>query len=358
MEDNKDEITQAEIVEKELSPEEAKDKKIKNLISLTILLGGLLVGSLFVDVAQMVRGGGFSQKILNQSDVFTLNGKTWVAYEEPLVKVQVLTDDTCEKCNPEETVVVLKKEMPTILTEKVDINSEAGKNLAEKFNVKSIPAFIFSKDIEQSALLAQAQAVFEQKDDQYLLNSSAVGLPVGKYLEMPTIGENDIVVGSRDAKVRVIEYSDFQCPYCKQMHDSVIAPMLKEYGDKVAYVYKHLPLNFHPQAQNSALASECANEQGKFLAYANKLFATQAEWGKTEGTQSFKNYARQIGLNASQFNQCMDSNKYADKITANAQEAQSFRISGTPGTFLNDQFNGGVVPYASFKQSIDAELAK
>ena len=228
----------------------------------------------------------------------------------------------------------------------------------EKFNIRTIPAFIFSKDIEETALFAQAQSVFEQKDNQYLLDSAAVGLPVGKYTETPTIDEGDIVVGSRDAKVKVIEYSDFQCPYCKQMHESVISPMLKEYGDKIAYVYKHLPLNFHAQAQNSALASECANEQGKFVAYADKLFAEQAQWGATQGTQSFKNYARQLGLNASQFNQCMDSNKYGDKIEADAQEAQSFGVSGTPGTFVNDQFNGGVVPYESFKASIDAELAK
>lgn len=358
MDNQKNEINPAEIVEKELSPEEAADKKIKNLISLSILLAGLLVGSLFVDVAQMVRGGGFSQKILNKSDVFSLNGRTWVAYDEPLVKIQVLTDDTCEACQPDEAILGLKREMPTILTEKVDVSSDAGKELLEKFNIKTIPAFIFSKDIEQSALFAQAQSVFEEKDGQYLLNSAAVGLPVGKYTEIPSIGENDIVIGSRDAKVKVIEYSDFQCPYCKQMHETVVAPMLKEYGDKIAYVYKHLPLNFHPQAQNAALAGECANEQGKFVAYANKLFASQTEWGATQGTQSFKNYARQIGLNASQFNQCMDSNKYADKINDNTQEAQDFGISGTPGTFVNDQFNGGVVPYASFKQSIDAELAK
>jgi len=342
----------------EMKTKEVTDKKIKNLISLAILLGGLFVGSLFVDVAQMVRGGGFSQKVLNSSDVFNLNGKTWVAYEEPLIKVQVLTDDSCEACKPDQAIVGLKRELPTILTEKVDINSESGKKLAEQTEVRAIPAFVFSKSIEETSLFVQAQSVFEEKNGQYLLNSSAVGLPVGKYLETPVIGEGDIVIGSRDAKVKVIEYSDFQCPYCKQMHEVTISPMLKEYGDKIAYVYKHLPLNFHPQAENAALAGECANEQGKFLAYADKLFATQADWGKTEGTQSFKSYARQIGLNASQFNQCMDSNKYKDKITADAQEAQSFGISGTPGTFVNDQFNGGAVPFASFKKAIDAELAK
>lgn len=358
MEEKKEEAATAEIVEKELTVEETKDKKIKNLISLSILLAGLLVGSLFVDVAQMIRGGGFSQKILNKSDVFSLNGKTWVAYEEPLVKIKVLTDDTCEKCAPDQAILGLKRELPTILTEKVDVSSDEGKALVGTFNIRTIPAFIFSKNIEDTALFAQAQAVFEQKGDQYLLDSAAVGLPVGKYTETPQIKDGDITVGPKDAKVKIVQFSDFQCPFCKQMHETVVAPMLKEYGDKVQFVFKHLPLSIHPQAQNAALASECANEQGKFVAYADKLFAAQAEWGKTEGTQTFKNYARQSGLNASQFNQCMDSNKYAEKINADTQEAQSFGISGTPATFLNEQFSGGVVPYASFKQSIDEELAK
>lgn len=357
-EQKKDEILAGDI-KKEISLEEVKDKKIKNLISLSILLGGLFVGSLFVDIAQIVRGGGFSQKILNESDVFSLDGKTWVAYQEPLIKLQILTDDTCENCSPEEAIIGLKRELPTILTEKVDVKSENGKKLIEKFGIKSIPAFVFGKDIEKAALFAQAQSVFEQKDDQYLLNSAAVGLPVGKYMETPKIKDGDLIIGNKDAKVKVIEYSDFQCPYCKQMHETIVAPMLKEYGDKIAYVYRHLPLNFHAQAQNAALASECANEQGKFSAYADKLFATQEEWGGKEGTINFKNYARQLGLNSTQFNQCVDSNKYADKIAADAREAQELGISGTPGTFLNDQFtNGAISSYETFKKSIDAELSK
>ena len=340
----------------ELSPEKQQEKKMKNLISLSILLAGLFVGSLFVDVAQLVRGGGFSQKILNRSDVFSLDGRTWVAYDEPLVKIQVLTDDACQECQPDEAILGLKREMPTVLTEKVDVNTEEGKQLLEKFGVRTIPAFIFSKNIEETTLFAQASQVFEKKDNKYLLDSAAVGLPVGKYTVTPEITDQDIVIGSRDAKVKIVEFSDFQCPYCKQMHESVISPMLKEYGDKIAYVYKHLPLDFHAQAQNAALAGSCAHEQGKFVAYADKLFAEQAQWGATTGTQSFKNYARQLGLDSAQFNQCLE--KYEEKVNSDVAQVQQFGVAGTPGTFVNNQFKNGVVPYESFKASIDEELAK
>jgi len=110
--------------EVEETEEEKKDKKIKNLISAIILLAGLFVGSLFVDVAQMVRGGGFSERALKSTDVFSSGGKTWVAYSEPLVKVQVISDDTCEACKPDEVLIGLKQALPTISNEKIDFNSE------------------------------------------------------------------------------------------------------------------------------------------------------------------------------------------------------------------------------------------
>lgn len=342
----------------ELSPEEAAKKKIKNLISLSILLGGLFAGSLFVDVVQLVRGNGFSQRMLDKADVFNSNGKTWVAFEDPIVKVQVLTDDTCEACKPDEAIVGLRREIPTMLTEKVEINSDKGKEMQKNLGIKAIPAFVFSKDIESTTLFEQAQTVFDKKNDSYVLNSVAVGLPIGKYTESPTISENDAMVGNKDAKVKIVEFSDFQCPYCKQMHETVIKSMLKEYGDKISFVFKHMPLSFHPQAENAALAGACSNEQGKFIQYADKLFATQAVWGKTTGTQSFKNYAVQLGLNSKQFNECLDSGKYKDQIKADTEQAKSFGISGTPATFINDQVQNGLVKYDAFKTVIDQELAK
>ena len=154
MEENKDSMEQ-EVSSDETVQVDAKDKKIKNLISLAILLGGLLIGSIFVDVVQLVRGGGFSQRVLNKTDVFALDGKTWVAYEEPIVKVQVLNDEQCEECKVDDALLGLRRIVPTIMTEKVDINSEAGKKLAEKTGVKTLPAFIFSKDVEKTDLFAQ-----------------------------------------------------------------------------------------------------------------------------------------------------------------------------------------------------------
>lgn len=346
------------LLEEPKKEEDEKSKKIKNLISAVILLAGLFIGSLFVDVAQMVKGKGFSQSVLNKIDVFNLDGKTWVAYTDPIIKVQVISDDSCEACNPDEALVWFRRVIPTILPEKIDANSGEGKNILKKFGIKSIPALVFAKDVDTTDFYKQAGILFNEKEGSFVLQTAELGLEVGKYVEIPEIAENDIQIGSRDAKVKVIEFSDFQCPYCRAFQLNTIQKIIKDYGDKILFVYKNLPLDFHPQAENAAQAAECANEQGKFTLYSDKLFASQDDWGKSSGTQNFKNYAVQLGLNATQFNKCLDDNKFQDKISGDIEEAKEFGISGTPAVFVNDQFKAGAVGYDDIKKIIDEELAK
>lgn len=334
-----------------------KDKKIKNLLSAVILISGLFIGSLFVDMSQLLSGGGFSLKNLSKTEIFESNGKTWVAYSEPLVNVKVITDEQCEKCNPAEPLVWLRRVAPTISAQKVEFSSEEGQGLIEKFGIKTLPAFIFSQAIDKTEFFAQAQALFVQKDDQFELKTQELGLAPGKYLDLPQIKEGDPIFGKKDSPVQMIVFSDFQCPYCKLFHQTLRQAM-KIYGNRVAFGYKHLPLSFHAQAENAALASECANEQGKFWEYGDKLFASQSEWSVTSGTQKFKDYARIMGLKTGEFNQCLDSKKYQDKIDADKAEASGFGISGTPASFINSQFNNGVVSLEQLKAALDLELAK
>lgn len=333
-------------------------KKIQNLISAIIILAGLFVGSLFVDVAQMVKGKGFSQKVLDKVDVVQQEGKTWVAYTDPVVNVKVVSDEGCEECAPDEALVWLRRVIPTILPEKVDVNSEKGKNLLENAGVKFIPAFIFSKEITETDIFQQAAVLFEEKDEMFVLRAEEIGLPIGKYVEAPEVSDDDIQIGNKNAKVKVIEFSDFQCPYCRAYHTSTINKVIEEFGDQILFVYKHLPLDFHAQAENAALAAECANEQGKFMAYANSLFENQNDWGESEGTQSFKTMATRAGLNGVQFNGCLDEKKYADKIEKDKEQASLFGVSGTPATFINDQFKSGVVEFEDLKKTIEEELQK
>lgn len=336
---------------------DGKDKKIKNLISLVILLGGLFIGSLFVDISQFISGSGYSQKNLNKSDVFETKDKTWVAYNEPVVLVSVISDDNCEECDPSEPLVWLKRVLPTVSAGKVDFDSEQGKKMIADFNIKTLPAFIFDKNVDKTDLYVQADPLFQANGDKYVLNMQGLGLPVGKYLETPKINEGDATFGKMDAKVKIVVFSDFQCPYCKLFYKT-LRDTMKNYQDKVAFSYKDLPLDIHPQAEGASLAAQCALEQNKFWEYADVLYAKQSEWGGTKDTASFKTYARTTGLDSSQFNKCLDDKKYQFKIDADMKEAQDFGIGGTPTVFINDKVESGVVDAEDFKKLIEEELNK
>lgn len=170
-----------------------------------------------------------------------------------------------------------------------------------------------------------------------------------------SVGENDHVRGNPDARVLLVEYSDFECPFC-QRHHPTMQSILQKYGDQVAWVYKHFPLSFHPQAMPAALASECAAEQGKFWEFADAVFERQEDM-KTRGAQFFNDLAGQLGLNSDQFKTCFDSQKYQAKVNADMAEGQANGATGTPATFVNGILISGAVPQAQLEQVIDRELA-
>lgn len=332
-------------------------KKMQNLISLCILLAGLLIGSLFVDIAQLVTGSGFSRHAIENTDVLEASGRTWVAYGDPSVDLIVLTDSSCENCDPARALSWIRRVMPTTIARSVEYDSEEGRRLALDENIAALPAFLFSERVKKTAFYGQAGSLFTQATALHTLDMTRIGETPEKFLRLPEVAGDDISLGSDTAEITVIEYSDFQCPYSKLFHSSV-QKMLKEYPNDVRFIYKHLPLSFHPQAENAALASECAHEAGKFEAYGNMLFAKQDEWSKTSGTSKFKGYARMLGMDSRKFNACLDTKKYAEKVKSDSQEAGNFGISGTPGTFLNDQFINGAISYDELKAKIDALLAK
>lgn len=342
-----------------MTAEERKDKQIKNLAALAIVLGGLFLGSLFVDVFQLFAGRGYSERALKKADVVEMAGKTWVAYADPKVTVKVLTDtENCENCDPDQALLALRRVMPTLEAKEVDIDTTDGKSLREGADVISVPAFFFAPEVEKTSIFAQAEPLFQkQESGWYFLDASKLGLPAGKYLSLPEVTDGDMVWGNKDAKVKIVEYSDYQCPFCRALHTE-LKPLLQEYKDKVLYVYKHYPLPFHAQAESAALATACANDQGKFFEYGDLLFQKQDEWGKTTGVGSFKTYARTLGLNAATFNECLDSKKHLEKVNADKAEGEKFGISGTPGTFVGGTFFGGAVGADQLKTAIDAELAK
>jgi protein-disulfide isomerase len=171
---------------------------------------------------------------------------------------------------------------------------------------------------------------------------------------VPPVTADDHVKGNADAKVTLIEYSDFQCPYCLR-HKGTTDQIIKDYGDKVRLVFRQFPLtSIHPEAEKAAEASECAAEQGKFWEMYEKIFADN-EAG-TMSVAKWKEEAKNLKLNTSKFNDCLDSGKYSNKISQQAADGSAAGVEGTPATFVNGELVSGALPYDQFKQIIDGKL--
>jgi len=175
-----------------------------------------------------------------------------------------------------------------------------------------------------------------------------------------TVSADDHIRGAKNPKVLLVEYSDFQCPYCQRFHPTMVQ-ILANYPNDVATVYRHFPLSFHQNAQISAEASECAGEQNKFWELSDLMF----EKGQSDGTglnkADLKQYAKDLGLNTSKFNDCLDTNKMKDKVAKDYSSGTAAGISGTPGTIMiapdgTQRLISGAVPYDQIKSLIDSVL--
>ncbi|MFH0804589.1 MAG: thioredoxin domain-containing protein [Patescibacteria group bacterium] len=163
---------------------------------------------------------------------------------------------------------------------------------------------------------------------------------------------DDHVRGDSTAAVTLVAYSDFQCPYCSAVNPT-IEKVLADYPGQVRLVFRHFPLSFHENAQKAAEASECASVQGKFWEMHDKMFANQSKLTIAD----LKGYAKELGLNATKFNSCLDDGTYASKVQTDETQGGQYGVNGTPATFVNGTLISGAVPYAQFKAAVDSALA-
>jgi len=157
--------------------------------------------------------------------------------------------------------------------------------------------------------------------------------------------------GPANAPVEIVEFSDFQCPYCLAAHPTV-KRVLDTYGDRIHLVYRHFPLPNHPNAHPAAEAAQCANEQGQFWPYHDRLFATPGKLSDADLKQS----AAELRLDTARFNACVDSHKYKDLVDADVKAGQDAGVSGTPAFFINGRELTGAQPFEAFRRIIDEEL--
>lgn len=200
-----------------------------------------------------------------------------------------------------------------------------------------------------SASTVTAQTAADQASDAVAQAAVTPEQRVRRY-DIPI--ENAYFIGPADAPITIVEFSDYQCPFCRRWHDQVYEPLLAAYPGKIKLVYRHLPLtSIHPDAMSAAEAAMCAGEQGAYWKYHDRLFSSE-----TLGTSTYLQYAEDLGLNMTKFEACLTDHKYQQTIQTDSDFAINLGINSTPTFFINGLAVVGAQPLDVFKQVIDKEL--
>jgi len=292
--------------------------------------------------------------------------------EEPSVALTVVTDDSCGQiCDASLLIKTFESQVfPTTKTRVVDYSTEEGKKLVEDLGITILPAFIYGPNVTKTDNYANAEPIFNVVGKNYIVKMETIPSQISprglRNLHAPKPGKSDHVKGTGSAALNIIEFGDFQCPYCAEFEgvdavpqldtdkDKIVSSIVKDYVEtgKANFYFKHFPLSFHSHAQKAAEAAECAGEQGKFWEYHDVLFKNQ----NALDVDSLKKYAADLGLNADQFNKCLDTDKYLEKVQNDLQEGTSAGVTGTPGVYVGQILISGAQPYEVFKEVIDSQL--
>ncbi len=159
--------------------------------------------------------------------------------------------------------------------------------------------------------------------------------------------------GPANAPIELIEFSDFECPFCLRAFP-VVKQVMATYGDKIRLVYRHYPLPIHPRARPAAEAAACAADQGKFWEYHDRLFQNQDKLSDDD----LKAHAAALGLDTAKFNACFSATAHKADVDADIEAGNEAGVSGTPAFFVNGRLLSGAQPFESFKRVIDEELAR
>ena len=160
--------------------------------------------------------------------------------------------------------------------------------------------------------------------------------------------------GPAGAKVTMVEFVDFQCPFCGRYAHDTLPQIRRDYGDRIRYVSREFPLDIHPHAADAALAAECANEQGRYWQLHDLLFAHQDALTKRD----LAGYARRLGLDMGRYASCLRAPGTQARVDRDLADGRRYGVTGTPAFFINGRIISGAQPYAQFKSALDAALKR
>lgn len=223
-----------------------------------------------------------------------------------------------------------------------DLNQEQLSNVSQEVGLGRVREFLAQRSYDRT-LEAYVSALREKYDVESFL---------GPY-RVDVVSEGHPMRGPAEAPVTIVEFSDFECPYCRQTVP-VLQRIREEYGNQVRLVYRQFPLNsIHPRAQKAAEASLCADDQGQFWSMHDALFLEPVELEAA----SLREKAAGVGLEMDDFNQCLDEGRNAERVEADIRAGVVAGVTGTPAIFVNGRPVTGGLPFDAFSAIIDEELA-
>lgn len=366
---------------------ETSENTWKSIAIVLIVVAVILLGAIIVMFTTGSSNGENSQGLVDDNDNLgegvnddTNTESSATADDDIMVTLTVVEDPTCASCQVDLFTEQVKQNLiPSLESEKISYESDEGKAIIDELEVLQLPTYLFSENInERSDWMELESAFIEVEYDSatyYMLNPQYV--PAKVMIEMPVITDTAIVIGDEDAPVTVVEFSDYECPFCaiaegnealvedfSAQAPGYVAPVPKifeEYVEtgQVKFVFYNMPLEvLHPEAEIAHMAALCANEQDMWYDYHRKLFEDRDDWiSNSDKASKFKEYAEELGLDTEQFNECLDDEKYAEQIEEELMIGAQYGVSGTPAFLVNRVFLSGAQDFETFKEIIDAELA-
>ncbi|HLD15978.1 MAG TPA: DsbA family protein [Candidatus Nanoarchaeia archaeon] len=198
-----------------------------------------------------------------------------------------------------------------------------------------------------------AKQVVVQQDQQVPTQQQLPSQPV----DIDITGEP--ALGDKNAPVTIVEFIDYQCPFCGRAFQQTYPIIKKDYIDtgKVYYVIRDYPLPFHTEADEASASANCANQQGKYWEMHDMLFSNQAQWSGSQNVLTiFNGYAKTLGLNENTFASCTTDKSVLDEISQDTADGSKYGVSGTPTFFINGKALVGAQPLSAFQAAIEAEL--
>lgn len=166
--------------------------------------------------------------------------------------------------------------------------------------------------------------------------------------------EDDPAQGPKDAPVVIVEFSDYQCPYCQLWHEEVLPRILSEYTGSVRFIYRDFPLSGHPEAQPAAEAANCAGDQDSYWQFQDSIFSGLYGYGR----QAYEQYATELTLEMDTFTTCLDSHRHQAEVLEDYSDGIKLGVQSTPTFFINGIQLVGAQPFETFQRVIEAELVK